>query len=267
MYQKVIFIYLFIYSGFGATHKIQPRISNGIQSERGQFPFYVYLEDGTMQNTIGCGGTLISDRWILSAAHCFVKIKRKIRGHFGLWKVMDIYESNRKIVDIYPEDFHPHPEFTEDLLENDLALLELKKPIEFNNFIQPVALPCKNDNKFFGNPVDVIAVGTGFQSSSIDFPDHLQWASLSTLSRFQCHQVFPFLKDRQSVFCVSNAVSKQSICIGDSGGGLITHDFELIGVASFIVPDHPCEEGMPQAFTRVNAYLDWILNTTKAKLC
>ena len=126
------------------------RIKNGIPANLGEFPWQAQLitfEDGVKDHF--CGGTLISSKHVLTAAHCFVNWitnmaipKEEIKVITGRLSIYD-YEPQQvtskvaKII-IHPDYSGP---FT---LNNDIALLELVEPVPFNRNIKMACLPLRS---------------------------------------------------------------------------------------------------------------------------
>lgn len=123
--------------------------------------------------------------------------------------------------------------------------------------------PCENLNMGFSLPLkDVIAVGNGVTSSKYEQNvSILQFAPLRTISMFKCWKEYPNLSMRKGVVC-ARSNNQTSICHGDSGGPLTTADTgKLVGIASF-VSAKGCDYGLPQGFTCVSFYLEWIEKET-----
>lgn len=142
-------------------------------------------------------------------------------------------------------------------MNSDIALIKLPEPVEFSDVIKPISLACSSSSG-----ADVVAIGNGLtRDTDKTLPDILQYAELKTISALRCKWEFPFLLFRKSVIC-SKGEEKRSVCHGDSGGPLATADGSaLIGLTSF-GSRKGCEQGKPQAFTRVSSYLEWIEETT-----
>lgn len=96
-----------------AESKIQPRIVQGHDAVRGEFPFYVFLEVQFPSGSpmMSCGASLISNRWVLTAAHC-VKDASAALVHLGSLRAADGNELGRKLFEIYPEDVHINPDYS-----------------------------------------------------------------------------------------------------------------------------------------------------------
>ena len=87
----------------------------------------------------GCGATLISDRWIVTAAHCGSSpsgVSLNLGDH-------DINTGNDGATNIAAERWINHPRYNENTLDNDIALIKLRTPVRFSNRISPVCLPTR----------------------------------------------------------------------------------------------------------------------------
>lgn len=95
-----------------SEHQIEPRIAQGHNAVRGQFPFFVRLavfKSWPVGWVAGCGGSLISNLWIITSGHC-VQNAVIISAHLGFLRTNDESEPGRKIV--YIEKFYEHPQFS-----------------------------------------------------------------------------------------------------------------------------------------------------------
>lgn len=201
-------IFLF---GISDAFRIQPRIYNGMPSDRGQHPFYVLLEiDRDNSNKQECGGTLIGDRFVVTAAHCVQRIQENIRLSFGVYETMNMTEEGRKTVTISREDVIIHPLFVSSSKRNDIAILKMSKAIEFSRHIQPVKFASDCELHEFD---DGVVVGVGYQGPDSRLSKFIQWAPLSVVSTEECNAAFPFLElhSRSGIFCVANQ-DVRSVC-------------------------------------------------------
>lgn len=109
---KATFLLLAVVATLAAAeYKIEPRIVQGHDAARGQFPFYVLLEIVMPQGIASCGGSLISNQWIVTAGHC-MKFAKGARVHLGSLRGQDASEIGRKAFKIHPKDIHIYPKFS-----------------------------------------------------------------------------------------------------------------------------------------------------------
>lgn len=142
------------------------------------------------------------------------------------------------------------------VLESDIALMKLPKPVELSDTIKPVPIACLSTNG-----MDVIVIGNGLtKDNDRTIAPILQYTELKTISMMSCLKSFPFLIFRQSVICAKGE-EHRSACRGDSGGPLVTPDKSLIGLTSF-GSVWGCEAGGTQVFTRISKYQTWIKEMT-----
>lgn len=150
-----------------------------------------------------------------------------------------------------------HPNYNKTTTANDVGLLVLKEPFEFNDSIQPIELETED----VGVNVSAVISGWGSQLGFVGpFPTQLQFIDLTTVSNGYCADVY---KNEQ--FVVSEKVvctlttRGEGCCFGDSGGPLVANGRQ-IGIVSW---SEPCAKGKPDVYTRVSSYATWIQQQIK----
>lgn len=91
----------------------EPRIVNGKNSTRGQFPFYAFLKIKLTGGTASCGGSLISNEWVVSAAHC-LQGASSVEVHLGSLRASNLTEEGRIIVNVTKTRIHVHPKYDQE---------------------------------------------------------------------------------------------------------------------------------------------------------
>ncbi|CAG7837792.1 unnamed protein product [Allacma fusca] len=255
------------------THKcgIAPTayITSGRNAKPDEFPYMAALGYGELkEKSWKCGGTIISDEFVLTAAHCvnttFGKPRRVIVGSLYL---QDPRSTRRKTLVAVKETII-YPTYQRPLRYNDIALLRLAKKLPLSKTILPACLPqphIRPDNVKMGR-----ITGWGFvkaianQNSNI-----LQAATIARFNQSACNEVFLKKPDRnygypkgiiRSQFCAGDQV--MDTCNGDSGGPFVikhgNNDCQnfVVGITSF----GPvfCGYGEPGVYTNVQSYIDWI---------
>lgn len=236
------------------------RIVKGDQANHGQFPYYSFLRAiNANGGNIACGGSLISNQWVLTAAHCLIKAV-SVDVHLGI-SATNINEPGH--VRFRSRSIFLHPEYVQSRAQNDIALIRLPRTVQRSSTIQPIKLPstCEAvENR------DAVATGFGVMHTGANaIPSTLQYTRLKTISRIECVEQFPFLVKNSAVLCAESD-KQSSVCSGDSGGPLVDIENEtLLGVADF-VDGEGCDSGLPQGFQRVPSHLDWINSVTRIKI-
>lgn len=261
---KFFRVILFLFSLFCIVicFKIQPKIINGSPSKRGEFPFYAFLETKECyqpRKRYICGGTLLNNEFILTAAHCVYNTTR-IEVHLGSLQ-RDEHEEGRQVFFARQEHFFLHPEYDAEDLMNDIALIKLPRPAIFTNLVQPVQFPTVCD-VFEG--MDLLAIGNGFQSVGGKMAEILQFTTLITTTAAECKKIYSYI-DETKTFC-AKGLFNESISKGDSGGPIVKFDkfdsikHALYGISSFIHISG-CNE-FPQGFIKLFPYIPWISAVT-----
>ncbi|SPP85086.1 serine protease 3-like [Drosophila guanche] len=237
------------------------RIVNGEQAKQEQFPYLVGLNIASkipFQDS-WCGGSIISDEWILTAAHCIKLLQGKITVSYGSEN-----KNNAKLLTVEEKYIYRHPKFRKIFHNNfrhDIALIHTPK-MKFNDKIQSIPLPSPLNGKRWTKPgTSVIAAGWGSAVLNGNVVDRLNWVKLEILDVSKCEREYGNVEGK---LCVSTD-KKKSVCSGDSGGPLVPEDEnKLIGITSF-VSSTGCDSGKPVAFTNVIDYLDWIESVSGVK--
>ncbi|CAG2194663.1 unnamed protein product [Mytilus edulis] len=243
------------------------KIVNGDNADIEEFPWQVSIQ--TNDNNYWeshCGGVIIAENWILTAAHCTLFSYRTKDGYrvvagSSLYSQLNV---TRYVKDIYVHKNFQKPE----VLDNDIMLLELKKPLIFGSTINKISLDRDISKNRTGEQCKVSGWGnTNGTKDEFNKLDRLQEASVQIINPDSCIKVY---KHGYSVLantkvCVQG--EEKSSCGGDSGGGLICRDedentVKLVGLVSL---GFGCDAKVPSIYSKVSAYLDWITTTMNRK--
>ncbi|XP_020809013.1 serine proteases 1/2-like [Drosophila serrata] len=231
---------------------IEGRITNGKTATEGQFPYQVGLSFDSSGGSWWCGGSIIGNEWVLTAAHC-TDGASKVTIYYGA-----TVRTNAKVTQtVASSNFIQHASYNSVVLRNDISLIKTPA-VSYTSDINRVELPAIASSYSTYAGEKAIASGWGkISDSATSVASTLQYETFDVVSVATCQSTYGSLIATSKVICIATP-NRISTCNGDSGGPLVLADkVILIGVTSF-VSSAGCESGAPAGFTRVTSYLDWI---------
>ncbi|KAM6063609.1 chymotrypsin-like protease CTRL-1 isoform 2-T2 [Theristicus caerulescens] len=225
------------------------RIINGQNAVAGSWPWQVSLQ--TRLGSHFCGGSLINENWVVTAAHC----EFNPYSHVVVLGDYDL-SSNRESVQVKTvARAITNPNWDPYNLNNDITLLKLSSPAQLGPRVSPVCLPPTN----LALPPNLQCVTTGWgrtNTNSQALATRLQQVTLPLISQSQCMQYWGN-RITSSMLCAGGVGA--SSCQGDSGGPLVIQSgnaWTLIGIVSW--GNSNCNVRIPAIYTRVSQFRNWI---------
>ncbi|KAF3705667.1 Coagulation factor IX [Channa argus] len=244
------------------------RIVGGDEATPGEIPWQVTLMSYSSKYDKVlpfCGGSLLSDVWVISAAHCLIKPEIIQNGYIvrvGEHDVNSIEgpESDHEVAVNYT---HPSYNHSKSLYNNDIVLLKLKTPVILSNQRRPICLGPKDFTEdIMRESKTSLVSGWGALRFLGLTATKLQKLEVPYVERTVCKQ-----SSRDHVtrfmFCAGYPNELKDSCQGDSGGPHATHfkgTWFLTGIVSW--GEECAKEGKYGIYTRISRYYNWISKTT-----
>ncbi|XP_043097384.1 coagulation factor X [Puntigrus tetrazona] len=231
------------------------RIVGGTDCFPGDCPWQALLIN---EDNIGfCGGTILNEYFVLSAAHCMNQ-SLSIRVVVGEYNTL-VTEGQEVTHDV--DEILVHKNYMSDTYHNDIALIKLSKPIRFSRFIIPACLP---EQKFAENVLmrqpDGLVSGFGRLREGGLQTTVLKKLAMPYIDRGKCIESSKF-KISSRMFCAGYPGGDRDACQGDSGGPHVTRYRNTWFVTGVVSWGEGCaRKGKYGVYTQVSKYISWIHN-------
>ncbi|KAF4114348.1 hypothetical protein G5714_004571 [Onychostoma macrolepis] len=220
-------------------------IVNGSEAKPHSRPYMVSIQAYGQHH---CGGFLISDEFVLTAAHCWkgYGIRTVVVGAHDL-------SNSETLKRIGVKDYFPHPNYNIRPIWNDIMLLRLQEKVKISNDVKWISLPKDGENVHENTLCSVAGWGdlwTNGESSS-----RLMEANVYLMNNRECYnrwgEIYYSLSQMMCTY------GHGGFCNGDSGGPLVCGD-NAVGVVSFRYVALCNSPEKPNVYTKISEYLPWI---------
>ncbi|TDH06359.1 hypothetical protein EPR50_G00132510 [Perca flavescens] len=232
-----------------------PWVMGGEVGNKGENPWQVLLLNA--RGKFHCGGVLIDESWVLTAAHC---LENNLWFRVRLGDYLRFKDEGTEVT-LKVEKAFKHPNYDSERVDNDIALLRLKTPAPLSKYIVPVCLPGRQMAERVLHLNGTLTVVSGWGK---DDPNRTEMSSVLNIIKIPlvdhslcARQMSNNISD--NVLCAGVLGKKMDACEGDSGGPMVTlyrDTWFLLGLVSW-------GEGCGRldklgVYTKVSNYNEWI---------
>ncbi|KAM3968045.1 trypsin-7-like [Aphomia sociella] len=230
------------------------KIVGGTETNITSYPYQVYVEVLRGGLSYACGGSILSDKYVLTAAHCLTGVSR-VRIRAGSTSASS--GGTRYTTYIYKI----HPNYDPINSDNDIAVIRLMKRMTLDGVnTRTVILPTAETTVDEGK--NVVVTGWGDTSEGGSSSDTLMVVTIPIVSIQSCNETYSN-SITPRMFCAGYEEGGKDSCQGDSGGPAVDETTgEQLGVVSF--GTGCARPNIPGVYTNVVEFLDWIAQNTKS---
>ncbi|MBN3323038.1 MCT1A protease, partial [Atractosteus spatula] len=206
----------------------------------------LYMASIQVNGTHRCGGFLISEKFVMTAAHCCKGERMSV-----VLGAHNIASANARRYGVKRE--YRHPDFTDVRSGSDIMLLQLSKPVKPGKGIKVIKYPRKDRD--IKPKTSCTVAGWGAIKTGGGAVTSLRVVNVTVVDAQVCRNMWRG-ELPADIICAGGYKTKKGACQGDSGGPLVCGG-EALGIVSFNSAncDYP---NLPNIYTRVSKYLPWI---------
>ncbi|XP_018789267.1 PREDICTED: chymotrypsinogen A-like [Bactrocera latifrons] len=255
------------------------RVAHGIDAALGEFPWIALLLNS--ENDTMCGGSVITELFVLTAAHCISSDLQFVRlGEHDLMTDEDCLANGycqtfvQFRIDPMQKPFI-HPDYNTVNKHKDVALIKLHKAIDFqvNQYIKPICLPTSPSDYAMLPTDNLVLAGWGLtESNDVRGSDVLQKGYLKLEALDICQNLHSLYDIDQSKLCVKSDTNQTVSCQGDSGSPIFWKTkymkgrfkrihYTQVGLVSLGGKVCGKLSSIPYAYENITDSMPWITNT------
>ncbi|KAL3970191.1 acyl-coenzyme A thioesterase 7 [Sarotherodon galilaeus] len=244
---------IFIFLQVSLTGAAESGIVGGKEAKPHSRPYMASIQ---YQAQHSCGGILIREDFVLTAAHCKYDNRGPCTVVLG---AHDISKKEKSQQRIKVAKYYRHPKFN-GKYDYDIMLLKLEKNATLNKYVKTTGLPKKN-GKIPAN-IKCYVAGWGRTGKNMPASNVLKEATEKMQFSNECKSIWQAYFNSNQMICTKFTKKDGGVCQGDSGGPLICNKMSQ-GLTAFTLADDCNNPKYPHVYTKINFFIPWIKEKMK----